>query len=340
MNPKLSQWIPDRIAQAVAGLDLTLSTQKVPEIQALVSSTLVLNGKKLRPVLCFLMADLTRCPFPQISPYARAAELVHAATLAHDDVIDAGGIRRHQPTLNARVGNARAVLIGDLLLARVMGELAQLGQLGMIQDLAAVVEELVQGEWLQLGARGDLNVSLSHLQEVARLKTASLISWSCVAPLRLQALSPTLIQAAREFGVSLGIAFQMLDDVIDFDPQSEKPFAQDLRDGLINFVTLELLQIRPDLRSQLSGMIGQIYDPDRTHWPWSADHLDQACRNVRRAACTRLDCARLLLDRLYAGLWDFPEDELLGKGSQERDAARTAFSAIGVLLIFLRSRFN
>src|SRR4051812_15877833 len=141
-------WLPKATAQAVESLDLSLNVHSVPEVDILLSKTVLFRGKKFRPTLCFLMGQLLRLPQELLHPYARAAEFVHAATLAHDDVIDESLIRRNRPTLNARSSNARAVLAGDLLLARVMAELSSLGEIQIIHDLARTVEELVLGEWL------------------------------------------------------------------------------------------------------------------------------------------------------------------------------------------------
>ena len=136
-------WIPAKTAEAVATLDLTLKVRSVPEIDGLLSKTVLFRGKKFRPTLCFLVGQLFGHELEKLHPYARAAEFVHAATLAHDDVIDESEVRRNRPTLNARVSNARAVLAGDLLLARVMAELSELGEIKIISDLSNTVEALV-----------------------------------------------------------------------------------------------------------------------------------------------------------------------------------------------------
>src|SRR4051812_18458303 len=98
----VSDWMPKETAQAVTKLDLNLSVHPVPEIDLLLSKTVLFRGKKFRPALCFLMGQLLGVPMEKLQPYARAAEFVHAATLAHDDVIDESEIRRNRPTLNAR----------------------------------------------------------------------------------------------------------------------------------------------------------------------------------------------------------------------------------------------
>ncbi len=133
-------WLPKSVLEAVDSLDLSLNVEAVPEIETLLGKTVLFRGKKFRPTLSFLVGQFFRLDLKQVSPYARAAEFVHSATLAHDDVIDESSVRRNRPTLNARSTNGRAVLAGDLLLARVMVELSALGQLRIIHDLSKTVE--------------------------------------------------------------------------------------------------------------------------------------------------------------------------------------------------------
>lgn len=289
-------WLPQETKQAIEDLDLGLSVYSVPEIDILLSKTVLFRGKKFRPTLCFLMSQAFGLDLRVVQPYARAAEFVHAATLAHDDVIDESPTRRHRPTLNARSSNARAVLAGDLLLARVMAELSALGQIKIIADLANTVEELVSGEWLQLEARKIAHVNRVHLETVSKKKTASLMSWCCATAARLAGKDDGWIDLTRQFGELLGIAFQMIDDIIDYDPNGEKPFAQDIREGLVNFVTLEMIEARPSMVGPLQAILGAV--PDRVNWPWQPDELEQAQLKVRGRANAKLEAAGQILDRL------------------------------------------
>ncbi len=300
-------WLTPEAALALSSLDLSLNVHAVPEIDILLSKTVLFRGKKFRPTLCFLMSQALGVSLKIAQPYARAAEFVHAATLAHDDVIDESAVRRNRPTLNARASNARAVLAGDLLLARVMAELSALGEIDIIADLANTVEELVSGEWLQLEARKIACVNRIHLETVARKKTASLMSWCCVTAVRLsqkdrsanpQSKNSQWIEAARLFGDSLGIAFQMIDDIIDYDPKGEKPFAQDIREGLVNFVTLEMF----DANSSLVEPVRNILGTEAPHWPWKPAELENACQGVRARANAKLEVADQVLSQMVQAL--------------------------------------
>lgn len=315
-------WLPPETALAVEKLNLALNVFSVPEIDQLLSKTVLFRGKKFRPTLCFLTGQLIGLDFPSLEPYARAAEFVHAATLAHDDVIDESPVRRNRPTLNARSSNARAVLAGDLLLARVMAELSQLGEIQIIHDLSNTVEELVHGEWLQLEARKIAKVSRTHLETVARKKTASLMIWCCTAPVRLKRMDDSFIPLFQMFGECLGIVFQMIDDIIDYDLKSEKPFGHDLREGLVNFVTLELLEENPKLYEPVQKLLG-----DKTNfknWPWSTLELQYACDRVRARACAKLEVATHILDQI----------QFKSQGALNQ----TALQAFQSILIYLRKR--
>lgn len=316
-------WMPRETAHAVEKLNLSLSVKSVPEIDSLLSKTVLFRGKKFRPTLCFLMGQLLKIPLEKIHPYARAAELVHAATLAHDDVIDESQTRRNRPTLNARASNGRAVLAGDLLLARVMAELSSLGNVEIIHDLALTVEELVHGEWLQLEAREVASVSRQHLETVAKKKTASLMAWCCGAPVRVAHLDEKIREAARRFGEVLGVAFQMIDDIIDYDASGEKPFAHDIREGLVNFVTLEMLENNPLLIHPVQKMLGQ--ELFQSAWPWQPYELTAACDRVRARAQAKLEVADQMLSQISDSLESFNIESL---------------QALRSILVYLRERLR
>lgn len=316
-------WLPEEIAQAVEKLDLSITVHSVPEIDVLLGKTVLFRGKKFRPTLCFLTSRLLDLPLDVAQHYARAAEFVHAATLAHDDVIDESPVRRNRPTLNVRSSNARAVLAGDLLLARVMAELSALGELDIIRDLAMTVEELVKGEWLQLEARKVSRITREHLETVARKKTASLMSWCCGTPARLVRGSPELIQNCQNFGDALGISFQMIDDIIDYDTSGEKPFAQDLREGLVNFVTLEMLEANSKLHDPIQRLLGD--DSSHQSWPWQPYELVEACDRVRIRAQAKLEAADQILSEISKSLKS-PHDPSL--------------NALRSILVYLRERIR
>ena len=321
-------WLPQSILTEVENLNLSLSVKTVPEIDHLLSKTVLFRGKKFRPMLCFLMGQTFGVDLPQLRSYARAAEFVHAATLAHDDVIDESPMRRNRPTLNARSSNARAVLAGDLLLARVMAELSSLGRIEIIHDLAQTVEELVSGEWLQLEARRIARVNRHHLETVSKKKTASLMAWCCGTPARLAGYEQDVIEAARQFGEYLGIAFQMIDDIIDYDVKGEKPFAHDIHEGLVNFVTLEMIESNPTLIEPIQRILG--VENQSGIWPWKESELEAASQQVRRRAQAKLEAAEQTLAWLV--------ETTAAQGRVEPQVRQQSIDALKAVLLYLRER--
>lgn len=288
--------LPHHVTEFLERLDFRLDPGSPTPIPALLNRTVLESGKRFRPALLVLMADLFRLPPRDVAPYARVAELLHGATLAHDDVIDASTLRRNRATLNAMTSNSRAVLAGDFLLARVIIELSELGTPDLTRDISQTLEELVSGEWLQMDARGRVDITRQHLEAVAIRKTASLMRWCCTVPPRLAGAGPRVRDACDDFGRLFGLAFQMADDLLDFEPGGEKPYAQDLRDGLVNFVTWSLLDAFPELRE---GVAARLLSPDAPGpLPWTEAHLDEARRRVKAAIREKLAEAGAALDRL------------------------------------------
>jgi geranylgeranyl pyrophosphate synthase len=281
------EFMPNDLANALECLDLKLDIpHEIPELQKLLYETVLAGGKRFRPALCFMMGGILGVPPEKTAPYARVAELMHAATLAHDDVIDEATKRRNRPTLNQIASNQKAVLTGDLLLARVVYEIASLGNLDILREGAQVLEDLVRGEWLQIDRRGIAAPARHLLEAAARKKTASLIAWCCTTPARLSGGSHELVERCRSFGNRVGISFQMADDILDFEKNGEKPYANDLLEGLVNFVVLEMVEQNPGLREPVQKFLDQVRStempPAQTkNWPWTDAELEKAKSAVR-----------------------------------------------------------
>jgi len=203
------------------------------------------DGKRFRPALCFLFGQVHGLSPAELAPYARAVEMTHTASLVHDDVIDEAHERRRLPTLNHRYGNTTAVLAGDFLLAKVIGDLALHAPAHALIGLTDAIKELADGEWLQHGMKVRFSATRAELETVARKKTGALMGWACATPAALSGAAAATIAAAYELGCDIGLFFQILDDVNDFNLNSGKPFAQDLRVGQLNSVTVAQLERVP-----------------------------------------------------------------------------------------------
>jgi geranylgeranyl pyrophosphate synthase len=297
------------IADFYLGLKEHLSTNRfliqkedfVPIITYHLNHSVLDGGKRLRPILCFLMGQLFELEFKKVLPFARIAEMIHAATLAHDDVIDESERRRNRPTLNSKTSNTHAVLAGDYLLSESINELAELGYRELMVGMTNTLQALVQGEWLQLEARDKVEVSADNLEVVSKLKTASVMSWCCMVAPVISQHSADMVRLCRDFGEYLGIAFQMVDDTLDFKKDGEKSYALDLKEGLINFVACELIDIHPPLLQEF-----RLFFKDKTQdidkLPLTPPLLEQARQNVLRRAETKVTASKEILKEIYETL--------------------------------------
>jgi geranylgeranyl pyrophosphate synthase len=291
-------WIPKDVLSTIDQLDLTILVPNAQEIEPLIAQTILFEGKRFRPLLMLLMGQALGVPPAKLLPYARAAELVHAATLAHDDVVDDSHIRRRRPTLKAKAGNNRAVLIGDLLLAQVMKELSALGHIRLIHSLSVTVQQLVLGEWQQLGARGLVEIEWDHLYQVAHHKTASLLIWCAQTPAILEGYPEEMIQLCYQFGYHYGLGFQMVDDVLDFNTSLEKPFAKDLTEGLVNFVSRELVIQTPHLKPSFQILVESPRVLHAKEVPWTQVMLRSAQQSILSKAQDEFDQAKKALEQM------------------------------------------
>jgi octaprenyl-diphosphate synthase len=198
------------------------------------------GGKRLRPLLALLAA---KCVTPtQATPgstspqvkFAAVIEFIHTATLLHDDVVDLSALRRGRPTANAEFGNASSVLVGDFLYTRAFQLMVELGDMTIMQDMAATTNTIAAGEVLQLVRAGDPNTTEAQYLDVITRKTAILFASACYgAGVLVQRPEPEL-QALQQFGLNTGIAFQIFDDVLDYtgDPaEMGKNVGDDLNEG-------------------------------------------------------------------------------------------------------------
>lgn len=209
--------------------------------------TIAAGGKRLRPLLVCFAAGV---PPPESEDLVRAAvsvELVHAATLVHDDVVDGSSLRRGRPTVVAAGGRLAATATGDLLFSRAFGELASVGSADAVRILSRACSELAAGELMQRADAWRADLSIARYLERCRLKTAVLFRAACELGglMAANGARPTVGDGALgAFGEQIGVAFQILDDVLDVSGPPErtgKPRGADLLDGT---VTLPLILAR------------------------------------------------------------------------------------------------
>jgi geranylgeranyl pyrophosphate synthase len=234
-----SRWLPARLGEveellreAISGYGETLGEDA--------AATLAAGGKRLRPMLVLLCAGPERCA--AAVPAAAAIELVHMATLVHDDVLDDAPLRRGLPTVAATSGRDRAVATGDLLFSRAFALLAEGGEARSVALLADASVALARGELAQRRDAFDLGVGEDRYLARCELKTARLFECACLLGRDDEAL--------REFGAGVGLAFQLLDDVLDVSGPPErtgKARGTDLLDGTVTLPLIEAAGADPSI---------------------------------------------------------------------------------------------
>lgn len=192
------------------------------------------GGKRLRPLLVLLTAaGLGRCG-PDHVKFAAVVEFIHTATLLHDDVVDISSLRRGRPTANAQFGNAPSVLVGDFLYTRAFQLMVQLDNMDILRHMADTTNTIAEGEVLQLVRAGDPSTTETQYLDVITRKTAILFAAGCYGAATISGCDEARRQSLQRFGLNLGIAFQIIDDVLDYegDPATMgKNIGDDLTEG-------------------------------------------------------------------------------------------------------------
>ena len=230
---------------------LQSKVEGVPEMMAYLIES---GGKRIRPIVTCLMARACGYHGNEHIPIACIAELLHTATLYHDDVIDEAKLRRGRQTANSLFGNKVMVLSGDLMLAHCFSMLMEGGYFHISQALSQTVREMVEGEILELKYEGNFETSLPEYMEMIQLKTASLFSWSTKAAAMTAGFSPIRCKSLASFGHKIGMAFQLVDDLMDFIGDQKtmgKTILQDVEEGKITMPLLLVLKHFPHIKNEL-----------------------------------------------------------------------------------------
>jgi geranylgeranyl pyrophosphate synthase len=248
-----SAWLPARMAEVEERL-ARLSVGYGPRLGEEAEATLTAGGKRLRPLLVLTAAG--EGASERAVRAAVAVELVHMATLVHDDVLDGAPVRRGRPTVVARSGRGRAVGVGDLLFSRAFAELAVNGSEDEVAEMSSASVALALGELAQRHDAYDTTVSEERYLERCSLKTARLFESACRVG-RLASGAPGTEDLAA-FGREIGLAFQLLDDVLDVAGPAErtgKARGTDLLDGTVTLPLILARRLDPSLESaELRGL--------------------------------------------------------------------------------------
>ncbi|MFH1184003.1 MAG: polyprenyl synthetase family protein [Chloroflexota bacterium] len=232
--------------------------ERHPDLRAALEQILAAGGKRIRPTLGLLVGDMLGAPEDPLVTLGAAVELLHTATLVHDDLIDGSLLRRGTPTLNARWSPAATVLTGDFLFARAAKLAAETGHLPLMELFAETLAVIVNGELNQMfSARGVISRESYFTRIYA--KTASLFEMTSRAAAMISPAGEGAVESMRRFGYETGMAFQIVDDILDYSGEQDamgKPIGSDLLNGLVTLPAIyyaEMAPDDPDVRSLSEG---------------------------------------------------------------------------------------
>ncbi len=268
------------------------------ELTALLQWVFGNGGKRLRPGAVFAVARLGNPDPTRVQLLAAAVETLHAATLVHDDLVDRSVVRRGEPTLNTRWSAGAVVLAGDWLFARAAAFAARVQSVRVMTIFSRTLDTMTAGELQQLFGREGVPEREEYEFRIYA-KTASLFEASTECAAHLTAEGDTQTNALANYGRELGMAFQIVDDILDFTGDERrlgKPVGSDLRSGTITLPVLRHLEAAPQSRRLLNGNgdgIEQLIDLVRND--------EDALSGARREAAARVDAALLALEALPTG---------------------------------------
>ncbi len=234
--------------QAVEDLMRSQAQDRHPDLKAALDVLLSSGGKRIRPTVTLLVGKMLGADYQRLVTLAAAIELLHTATLVHDDLIDGSLLRRGMPTLNSQWSPGATVLSGDFLFASAAKLASDTNSIPAMSLFAHTLTVIVNGEITQLFS-SRCQVDREDYYRRIYAKTASLFETSATTAALISDVEPTIVEALRIFGYQIGMAFQIIDDILDFTGEEEtlgKPVGSDLRQGLVTLPTIYYVEKHPE----------------------------------------------------------------------------------------------
>lgn len=279
---RLTATVEQEMAQ-VEELLLSAVASDVDMLRAICTHILSSGGKRLRPLLLLLSARVCGYAGSDQIPLACALEYLHTATLLHDDVIDHADIRRGTSAAHVLWGNQATILAGDYLFAKALSLASSVGDLRVVRVFADISTCLSEAELFQIEHCGDLSLSEQDYFHIIRNKTASLLGAAAMIAAMISGATRTEQDALHAYGTSLGMAFQIVDDVLDYRSNQQefgKTIGKDICEGSLTLpVILALESCTPEDRARLCGMLADS--------ALRAQHLDDILALIDRYDGTR-----------------------------------------------------
>lgn len=297
---ELRTWIADDLRSLESELEVIPRGPRA--VQKAAGHLLDLGGKHLRP-MCVALAARCGDGFNEAARHiAVAIEMIHTATLLHDDVVDVGDKRRGAPAARLIYGNAASIFAGDWLLIRALRRVRRARVDGVLDSVLEVIDEMILAESIQLEGRGRIASGTDEYFHVVEGKTASLFRLAMGAGARAGGLAPHQCAALEGFGNDLGVAFQLVDDALDFadDGATGKSLFADLREGKMTYPLLVAIEREPGLRPLVEQAAVEV-SADLAGEITSALERTGALADCRQLARDRIDAAIERLDAITEG---------------------------------------
>ena len=274
------------------------------------------GGKRVRPLLVLLFANALGFRGPERFELAATVEFIHTATLLHDDVVDESDLRRGKKTTNALFGNAASILVGDFVYSRAFQMMVSVNRMRVLQVLSDATNVIAEGEVLQLMNMHDPDVQVSDYLTVIRFKTAKLFEASARLGAVLADAPPNVEEACANYGRSLGTAFQLIDDLLDYEGSTAelgKNVGDDLREGKPTLPLLLAMERGDDAEKLL--IREAILEGEVARLPEVIDIVRRtgAINATREAAREQIEQARLSLTSLPASIYRDALVDLCGR---------------------------
>ena len=262
MTADLKQWLLNRVKDDLEAIEKALLDNLQPQLEVVsdvAGHILFSGGKRLRPLLMVLSARICGYSGDYDKTFSTIFEYLHVATLLHDDLVDGASLRRGKPVAHQVWDNSIAVLVGDFLLARSLSIAAKTERTRVITVISDITENMSQGEIHQLIIKGDLHLTEEEYLEVIRRKTAVLFQGACRVSALIADADAQREQALADYGFHLGMAFQMVDDLLDYTSNAAalgKEAGADLREGKLTLPLIHALEnADPEDRSRMEKII-------------------------------------------------------------------------------------
>lgn len=263
-----------------------------PDLGAAINLLVSSGGKRIRPTVSLLVGQMLGAPKQKLITISAAIEMLHTATLVHDDLIDGSLLRRGTPTLNSQWAPGATVLTGDFIFARAAKLAADAESVRVMKVFAQTLTVIVDGEITQLFSSRCIANRKDYYRRIYA-KTASLFETSAATAAMISPVGEDTIEAMRQYGYEIGMAFQIVDDILDFTGEQAtvgKPVGSDLRQGIITLPTLNYIELNSDDLNAREMLTGNCLDEERATQlaesirksPAIHRSMDEACHYVEQ----------------------------------------------------------